>query len=68
MNTSLFAADRRTHIKIVVTALAAAIVVMVVGINARTSNVGPATTWSNGPVVKAGQPTKFSIQEKSVIR
>ena len=70
MNSSLFTADRSTHIKIVVTALAAAIVVVVVSINARTSDIGLATarTWSDGPVVKAGQPAKYSVQEKSAIR
>ena len=38
MNSSFFACDRATHLKIVVIALIASIVVIAVGIHARTSD------------------------------
>ena len=61
-NTSLFTADRDTHVKIVAVALVAAIVVGVVGINARFSGAGSLAVRGRGDivVVKAAQPTRFS--------
>jgi hypothetical protein len=56
MNHSMYSADRRTHLKIVVIGLACAIVVAAVGIFARVSNVDLGTA----PLVKAGQPTAVS--------
>ena len=52
MNHSMYSADRRTHLKIVVIGLLCAIVVAAVGIFARVSNVDLGTA----PLVKAGQP------------
>jgi hypothetical protein len=70
MNFSLFTCDRATHLKIVVVALVAAIVVVVAGINARTSDAGSVTagTKTNGVVVKAGKPAVFSTRDDSTIR
>jgi len=56
MNHSMYSADRRTHMKIVVIGLLCAIVVAAVGIFARVSNVDLGTA----PLVKAGQPTAVS--------
>ena len=70
MNFSLFTCDRTTHVKIVVVALVAAIVVVVAGVNARTGDVGTvaAGAKTNGVVVKAGKPAVFSTRDDSTIR
>jgi hypothetical protein len=56
MNHSIYSADRRTHLKIVVVALLCATVVAAVGVfaNVRDLDLGTA------PLVKAGQPTTVS--------
>jgi len=56
MNPSIYGADRRTHLKIVVVALLCATVVAAVGVfaNVRDLDLGTA------PLVKAGQPTTVS--------
>jgi len=56
MNHSMYSADRRTHLKIVVIGLLCATVVAAVGIFARVSDVDLGTK----PLVKAGQPTAVS--------
>lgn len=56
MNHSMYSADRRTHLKVVVIGLLCAIVVAAVGIFARVSDVDLGTA----PLVKAGQPTAVS--------
>jgi hypothetical protein len=56
MNHSMYSADRRTHLKIIVVGLACAIVVAVVGIFANLGEVDLGTA----PLVKAGQPTTIS--------
>jgi hypothetical protein len=56
MNHSMYSADRRTHLKIVVIGLLCATLVAAVGIFARVSNVDLGTA----PLVKAGQPTAVS--------
>jgi hypothetical protein len=53
MNHSLYSADRRTHLKIVVVGLLCATLVAAVGIFAHVSDVDLGTA----PLVKAGQPT-----------
>jgi hypothetical protein len=53
MNHSMYGADRGTHLRIVVVALACAIVVAAVGIFSHVS----ALDLSTVPLVKAGQPT-----------
>ena len=56
MNHSMYGADRRTHLKIVVIGLLCATVVAAIGIfaNVRDLNVGTV------PLVKAGQLTTLS--------
>jgi hypothetical protein len=56
MNYSMYGADRRTHLKIVVIGLLCATLVAAVGIFAHLSNVDLGTA----PLVKAGQPTAIS--------
>ncbi len=62
MNSSIRFADQVTHIKIVIVSLVTAIVVVVVGINARTVDADiPAVT-------KAGNPVSFSTKEVPTVR
>jgi len=68
MDYSLLSAGRTAHLKIVAVALAFSIVVVIVGINARTTDIATAQVQANGVVVKAGQPTKSAGQEASTIR
>jgi hypothetical protein len=70
MNSSLFTCDGATHLKIVAVALAAAIVVVVVGIHARTGDAGNtvASAKTSGPVVKAGRPEVYSTRNDAAIR
>jgi hypothetical protein len=56
MNHSMYSADRRTHLKIVVIGLVCATVVAAVGIFANVRDVDLGTA----PLVKAGQPTAVS--------
>jgi hypothetical protein len=53
MNHSMYSADRRTHLKIVVIGLLCATLVAAVGIFAHVSDVDLGTA----SLVKAGQPT-----------
>ena len=69
MTHSLLAADRGTHIKIVVVALLGAILIVLAGIAAHV------TAWSeiarlqaHAPVVKAGKPVTVTGQGDAVIR
>jgi hypothetical protein len=61
-NSTIFAADRTTHLKIVAIALVASVAVLLVGMTARTTP----TTDTNariqvaGPAVKAGKPVAVS--------
>ena len=70
MNFSLFTCDRTTHLKIVVVALVAAIVIAVVGINAHISDASGLTAGAktSGTVVKAGKPAVYSTRNESTIR
>jgi len=56
MSHSMYAADRGTHLKIVVIGLACAIVVAAVGIFANVGTLDLGTA----PLVKAGQQTELS--------
>ena len=56
MNHSMYSADRRTHLKIVVVGLLCATLVAAVGIFAHVSTIDLGTT----PLVKAGQQTAVS--------
>jgi hypothetical protein len=72
-NSSLRSADGATHVKIVAVALIAGMMVIGVGIAART-NLDLSTADSSarleakGPVIKAGKPTAFTGGEVINIR
>jgi hypothetical protein len=56
MSHSMYSADRKTHLKVVVVGLLCATLVAVVGIFANVSQFDMGTA----PLVKAGQPTIVS--------
>ena len=64
MNHSIHSADRSTHLKIVVVALVAGIVVAALGISARTSVDYSQTAH----VVKAGQPVAVTSSDTMLVR
>lgn len=69
MTHSIIGADRGTHIKIVVVALVAAILVVVVGITARVADFETmAQMQRDGPVLKAGKPTTVTTRDDLTIR
>ena len=64
MNSSMFTADRLTHLKIVVVALIAATVVAGVGVTARVADYNSATELhASGPALKAGKPVSAAVRE-----
>ena len=66
MNHSIYSADRSTHLKIVVVALVAGVVVAGLGISARiTSDDGYAQT---AHVIKAGKPVAVTSTNASLVR
>lgn len=67
MNHSLLTANRNTHVKIVVVALLAALVVVVAGVNARISGTGVASPRTTTQVVKAGKPAVFSTRDTAAV-
>ena len=71
MNSSLATADRTTHLKVVVVALIAAILVVTAGIAARVTSIDTETArvrTQGVVVVKAGTPTAYSRTETPSIR
>ena len=70
MNSSLWSANRATHIKIVVVSMVAVAVIVGVGINARTddSSSAVAMTKVNGPVLKATKPAIITANDISKVR
>ena len=71
MNYSLATADRTTHLKVVVVALVAAILVVAVGIAARVTSADTETArvrTQGVVVVKAGTPTAYTRAETLSVR
>jgi len=64
MNHSIHSADRATHLKIVVMALAAGIVVAALGISARTN----ADYSQTAHIIKAGKPVAVTSSDAMVVR
>jgi L-asparaginase/Glu-tRNA(Gln) amidotransferase subunit D len=64
MNHSIHSADRATHLKIVVLALVAGIVVAGFGISARTNSDYAQTAH----VIKAGKPVVVTSSDAMVVR
>jgi hypothetical protein len=65
MNHSIYSADRTTHLKIVVVALVAGIVVAGFGILARNTNDGYAQTAG---VIKAEKTVTLSSSDNNIVR
>ena len=65
MNHSIYSADRMTHLKVVVVALVAGIVVAGFGISARNSDEGYTQT---ARVMKAGKPVMVTTSNNSLVR
>ncbi len=65
MNHSIYSADRMTHLKIVVVALVAGIMVAGFGISARLSDDGGTQT---ARVIKADKPMAVTSSATSVVR
>jgi hypothetical protein len=69
MNSSLYTADRITHLKIVVVGLVAAILIAVIGISARELNLGTDVMAAQTPaVIKAGGPVVLTDKVGTVVR
>jgi hypothetical protein len=71
MNHSLATADRTTHLKVVIVALVAAIVVVTVGIAARVTAMDTETArvrTQGVVVVKAGAPKAYTRTDTPAIR
>jgi hypothetical protein len=66
MNHSIYSADRTTHLKIVVVALVAGIIVAGVGLSARLGYDGGTTQTAK--VVKAGKPVVLTSSDTSAVR
>jgi len=64
MNHSIHSADRSTHLKIVVVALVAGIIVVGLGISARTNSDYTQTAR----VIKAGKPVAVTSSDTMQIR
>jgi hypothetical protein len=71
MNYSLATADRTTHLKVVVVALVAAILVVAIGITARVTTIDSETArvrTQGVVVVKAGAPVAYTRTEMPPVR
>jgi hypothetical protein len=66
MNHSIYSADRMTHLKIVVVALVAGIVVAGLGISARVNSDEGYTQTAR--VIKAGKPVAITSSNDSLVR
>jgi len=66
MNHSIYSADRSTHLKIVVAALVAGIVVAGLGISARSNSDDGYTQTAR--VIKAGKPVVITNSNTSMVR
>jgi hypothetical protein len=66
MNHSIYSADRMTHLKIVVVALVAGIVVAGFGISARINSDDGYTQTAR--VIKAGKPVAVTSSNAALVR
>jgi len=67
MNHSIYSADRATHLKVVVVALIAAVVVTGLSISARLSNSDDGYAQT-AHVIKAGKPVTVTSSDTSMVR
>ena len=68
MNHSFYSADRTTHLKIVVVALAAATAIAGLSITARFQSGDAYAQAEQIQVIKAGKPMMISTSDQSVVR
>ena len=69
MNSSMYTADRSTHLKIVAVGLIAVLLIAVIGISGRELNLGTDIMTARAPIViKAGVPMVFSDRSGPVVR
>jgi len=68
MNHSIYSADRTTHLKIVVVALVAGILVAGFSISARYTSDEGLTQTASTRVMKAGKPVVITSSGNSVVR
>jgi len=66
MNHSIYSADRSTHLKIVVVALVAGIVVAGLGVSARSNSDDGYTQTAR--VINAGKPVVITNSNTSMVR
>ena len=66
MNHSIYSADRMTHLKIVVVALVAGIVVAGFGVSARLSSDEGYTQTAR--IIKAGKPVTITSSNSTMVR
>jgi ABC-type proline/glycine betaine transport system permease subunit len=67
-NTSMFTADRTTHLKIVVVSLVCAMLVAGVGIAARANDGATGNVRMEATVIKAGSPVQAATTNGSTVR
>jgi len=69
-NSTIFAADRATHLKIVGISLVASVAVLLIGMTARNTTAADTSARIQvaGPVFKAGKPVAMSHSDMTVIR
>jgi hypothetical protein len=69
-NSTIVAADRTTHVKIVAISLAASVAVLLVGMTARNTPAADSGARMHvaGPAVKVGKPVAVSHSDTIVIR
>ncbi len=66
MNHSIYSADRSTHLKVVVVALIAGVLLAGLGL---TSRSGADSNYAQTPrVIKAGQPVMITTSGQSAVR
>jgi hypothetical protein len=68
MNHSIYSADRTTHLKVVIVALVAGIVVAGFSISARNTSDEGLTQTASTPVMKAGKPVVITSSGNSIVR
>jgi hypothetical protein len=69
MNSSLFTADRMTHVKVVVVSLVASIMVLGVAITAHTNRVDTGIRiLADGPAVKAQKLINVTTSDQTAVR
>ena len=67
-NSSMFTADRTTHLKIVVMSLVCATLVAVIGISARIADSATSNNRLEATVIRASAPVTAAAPDASTVR